>query len=120
MAEFPTRAVGPSPDPIGAALPDASSPAPSVVGRVLSGRYRVDARIAEGGMGAVYSGEHVHMRKRVAIKLLHDVAHARPDIVARFEREAVAGAHVVHQNVAAATDFGQLDDGTYFLALEFI
>ena len=41
-------------------------------------------------------------------------------MLARFEREAVAGAHVVHPNVAAATDFGQLDDGSYFLVLEYV
>ncbi len=43
-----------------------------------------------------------------------------PELVARFEREAIAGAHVAHPNVAAATDFGQLEDGSYFLVLEYV
>jgi serine/threonine-protein kinase len=92
---------------------------PSFVGRVLSQRYRVDELIATGGMGAVYRGEHLRMRKRVAIKVLLPAMANTPHLVARFEREAVAGAHVRHANVAAATDFGQEPDGTCFLVLEY-
>src|SRR5262245_52984253 len=105
-------------------MPDAPAPGPEeardIVGRVLSDRYRVDELIAEGAMGAVYRGEHVRMRKQVAIKLLHAGAEERPELVARFEREAIAGAHVVHPNVVAATDFGELPDGSYFLILEYV
>jgi serine/threonine-protein kinase len=91
-----------------------------MVGRVLSKRYRVDEVLALGGMGAVYRGEHMLMHKRIAIKVLHPEIEGLPDLVKRFEREAVAGAHIVHPNVASATDFGQLDDGSYFLVLEFV
>jgi serine/threonine-protein kinase len=87
-------------------------------GSVISGRYRVDELIAKGGVGAVYRGTHLLLRKRVAIKVLH--AGADREIVQRFEREALAGAHVQHPNVASATDFGQLDDGSYFLILEHV
>ena len=92
----------------------------SFVGRVISGRYKVLALIGEGGMGAVYLAEHVHMRKRVAIKVLHPDMVGRPEVVARFEREAMAAAHIDHPNVAAATDFGRTDDGAFFLVLEYI
>jgi eukaryotic-like serine/threonine-protein kinase len=44
----------------------------------------------------------------------------QPEIVARFEREALVGAHVRHPNIAHATDFGKLDDGAYFLVLDYI
>ena len=43
-----------------------------------------------------------------------------PEVVARFEREAMAAAHIEHPNVAAATDFGKLEDGSFFLVLEFV
>src|SRR6202012_6043282 len=86
----------------------------------LSGRYRVDEVIGQGGMGAVYSGEQIHLRKRVAIKVLHPETERLPGLVERFEREAVAGAHVQPPNVAAASDFGKLDDGSYFLVLEYV
>ena len=91
-----------------------------LVGRVVSGRYRIDALLAMGGMGAVYRGHHLLLKKRVAIKVLHPETDNLPEIAARFEREAIAGAHVVHANVAAATDFGQLEDGSYFLVLEYV
>ncbi|HRG97900.1 MAG TPA: serine/threonine-protein kinase [Polyangiaceae bacterium] len=101
-----------------------SPPAPigadALVGVVLSDRYRVLSLLGEGGMGAVYLAEHTHMHKRMAIKVLHPEMVHLPEVVARFEREAMAAAHIEHPNVAAATDFGKLPDGSFFLALEYI
>src|SRR5262245_39666487 len=90
------------------------------LGTIVSGRYRLTEVLAMGGVGVVYKAEHVHMHKWVAIKLLHSDAQDAPDLVARFRREAVVGAHVQHPNVIAATDFGELDDGSCFLVLEFV
>ena len=90
------------------------------VGTVLADRYRIDALLGEGGMGRVYSAEHVLMRKRLAIKVLHRELTTVPEVVARFEREAMAAANIEHANVAAATDFGKLADGSVFLVLEFV
>jgi eukaryotic-like serine/threonine-protein kinase len=99
----------------------AESPrAAALVGKLVGGRYRVEALIGTGGFGAVYRAEHVRMRKRVALKVLSADAERLPEIVTRFEREAVCGAHVQHPNVASATDFGQLDDGSFYLALEYV
>jgi serine/threonine-protein kinase len=94
--------------------------AAELVGQVVSQRYRIDELLAMGGMGAVYRGHHLHLKKRVALKVLRPETDNLPELVARFEREAIAGAHVAHPNVAAATDFGQLDDGSYFLVLEYV
>ena len=71
-------------------------------------------------MGAVYHAEHTHMRKRLAVKVLHPEMSRLPEVVARFEREAMAAAHIEHPNVAAATDFGKLEDGSFFLVLEYV
>jgi len=71
-------------------------------------------------MGKVYAAEHVMMRKRLAVKILHRELTAVPEVVARFEREAMAAANIEHPNVAAATDFGKLSDGSVFLVLEFV
>ena len=92
----------------------------ALIGSVISGRYRIDALLGEGGMGAVYEAEHTHMRKRLAVKVLHPEMSRLPEVVARFEREALAAAHIDHPNVAAATDFGMLEDGSFFLVLEFV
>ena len=92
----------------------------SLVGSVLGGRYLIERLLGEGGMGAVYQAEHTHMHKRLAVKVLHPEMTRLPEVVARFEREAMAAAHIEHPNVAAATDFGKLEDGSFFLVLEFV
>jgi serine/threonine-protein kinase len=89
-------------------------------GTVVAGRYRVLGKIGTGGMGAVYRAEHVHMRKVVALKVLHREFLKVDEVVARFEREAVAAARIEHPNVVAASDFGKLDDGSFYLVLEFV
>src|ERR1041385_6322413 len=90
------------------------------VGSVLSGRYRIDALVDQGAMGRVYAAEHVLMKKRVAIKVLHTELGSVPEVGARFEREAMAAANIGNEHVAAATDFGKLDDGSVFLVLEYV
>ena len=91
-----------------------------LVGQLLVERYRIEKLLGAGGMGSVYRAEHVHMRKAVAIKVLHQEMTHNPEVVARFEREAVAAARIEHPNVVAAKDFGRLPDGSFYLALEFI
>ncbi len=98
-----------------------SDPGPDPnIGRIVAERYRIDKVIAKGGMGAVYLGEHVHMRNRVAIKLLHADTEDLPVLVARFERESVVGAHARHPNVGVATDFGKDVDGSFYLVMEYV
>ncbi len=89
-------------------------------GTIIAERYRVEAILGEGGMGIVYLAEHVHIRKRVAIKVLLPQWATTPEVVARFERESVAAGAIEHPNVAAATDFGRLADGSFFLVLEYL
>jgi serine/threonine-protein kinase len=91
-----------------------------MVGSVVSGRYRIVSLIGSGGMAEVYLAEHVHMRKAMAIKLLRRGSDRFAELTKQFEREAIAGAHIDHPNVASATDFGFMADGSCFLALEFV
>jgi hypothetical protein len=97
-----------------------SAPDEPLIGQVISERYRITKLLATGGVSSVYLGQHVHMLKHVAIKVLDPNAEKLPEFVARFRREAVAGAHVQHPNIASATDFGQLEDGSYFLVQEYV
>jgi eukaryotic-like serine/threonine-protein kinase len=94
--------------------------AEKLVGTVISDRYQLVEFVAMGGMGAVFKAEHLLLRKWMAIKLLRTAAQSFPSLVARFEREAIAGAHIQHKNVVSATDFGKLPDGAYFLVLEYV
>jgi serine/threonine-protein kinase len=91
-----------------------------LVGSVLAERYRINALLGAGGMGAVFDAEHLLMRKRVALKLLLPGVSQSGEMVARFEREAMAAANIEHPNVAGATDFGKLPDGSFYLVLEFV
>jgi eukaryotic-like serine/threonine-protein kinase len=92
----------------------------ALIGSTISDRYLIQKLLGEGGMGAVYQAEHTLMRKRMAIKVLHPEMTRLPEVVARFEREAMAAAHIDHPHVVTATDFGKLDDGSFFLALEYV
>ena len=94
--------------------------AKALIGSTISDRYLIERLLGEGGMGAVYQAEHTLMRKRMAIKVLHPEMTRLPEVVARFEREAMAAAHIDHPHVVTATDFGKLEDGSFFLALEFV
>jgi len=89
-------------------------------GSLIDERYRVISPLGEGGMGAVYIVEHIAMRKRMALKVLHREMGDNAEVLARFEREAIAAAHVDHPNVAAASDFGRTADGQFFMVLEYI
>ena len=113
-----------APTPAGQEAPRTKSERPggpqALLGMTISDRYRIERLLGEGGMGAVYQAEHTLMRKRMAIKVLHPEMTRLPEVVARFEREAMAAAHIDHPHVVTATDFGKLDDGSFFLALEFV
>src|SRR5262245_55286577 len=100
--------------------PTANGSEDPLIGTVVADRYRVEAILGTGGMGAVYRAEHVHMRKAVALKVLHAEMTGREDVVKRFEREAMAAGRIEHPNVTLATDFGRLADGSFYLVLEYI
>ncbi|HBQ18886.1 MAG TPA: serine/threonine protein kinase, partial [Myxococcales bacterium] len=72
------------------------------------------------GMGAVYEGEHVLIKRRVAIKVLHAQFAQNPEIVARFQREAEAATSIGHPNIIEVTDMGRFPDGTAYMVLEFL
>lgn len=91
-----------------------------LVGKTVAERYRITALIGLGGMGAVYRAEHIHMKKTVALKVLHREMTALPEVVARFEQEAVAAARIEHPNVVQARDFGRLEDGAFYLVLDYV
>ena len=92
----------------------------SLVGTTLAGKYRIDARLNEGGMGTVYRATHVLMEKTVAIKVLRPSLAADEKIVARFSREARAASRISHPNALSVTDFGEDENGIVFLVMEFL
>ncbi len=111
----------PSPSPSGrrsSLRPVEDGRARAWIGRVLDERYRIDAVLGEGGMGAVFAAEHVKLRKRVAIKVILPSLSGNEEIEQRFAREATVAAELTHPHVAGATDCGTLSDGTAYLVME--
>ncbi len=92
----------------------------SLIGATLAGKYRIDARLNEGGMGTVYRATHILMEKIVAIKVLRPSLAADEKIVARFSREARAASRISHPNALNVTDFGEDENGIVFLVMEFL
>jgi eukaryotic-like serine/threonine-protein kinase len=92
----------------------------SLIGQTLAGKYRIDARLNEGGMGTVYRATHVLMEKTVAIKVLRPSLAADEKIVARFSREARAASRISHPNALMVTDFGEDENGIVFLVMEYL
>src|SRR3712207_1251774 len=91
-----------------------------LVGQVLAGKYRIDDKIDEGGMGCVYRATHVLMEKVVAVKVLHPALAADDKIVARFTREAKAASRISHPHAINVTDFGEAENGIVYLVMEYL
>lgn len=89
-------------------------------GKTVDGRYRVLSHIGDGGMGQVYLAEHVHMKRKSAIKIMRPALLHEPEALQRFTREAENASRINHPNVASIFDFGRTDDGLVYLAMEFI
>src|SRR5262245_47136926 len=94
--------------------------APDLVGREIGGRYRVVAKLGEGGMGAVYRGEQISLKRKVAIKVLRPELSADPGLVRRFNAEAELCAKLSHPNTVNIYDFGQDTDGSLYIAMELL
>jgi serine/threonine-protein kinase len=92
----------------------------SLLGQTLAGKYRIDERLSEGGMGTVYRGTHVMMDKVVAVKVLRPSFAADEKIVARFSREARAASKLLHPHALSVTDFGEDENGVVFLVMEYL
>ncbi|MFJ5102044.1 Stk1 family PASTA domain-containing Ser/Thr kinase [Streptomyces sp. NPDC088554] len=90
-----------------------------IVGQLLDGRYRVDARIAVGGMATVYRAVDTRLDRVLALKVMHPALAADVSFVERFIREAKAVARLSHPNIVAVFDQGA--EGAYvYLAMEYV
>jgi serine/threonine-protein kinase len=91
----------------------------TVIGTLISERYRLDEKIGSGGMSSVYRAFDPTLERWVAIKLMHrDISHD-PDQLERFRREARAVAQLNHPNVVTVIDAGE-DDGAPYIVFEYV
>jgi hypothetical protein len=101
----------------GAALEEESD---LFVGTTFDGRYRVEARLGEGGMGVVYRALDRETRGHVALKVLHPQLSVQADAKRRFRREARLATELRHPNLVRVLDFGATSEGTPYLVMELL
>jgi serine/threonine-protein kinase len=87
---------------------------------MLDEKYRLDQLLEVGGMGAVYVGTHMKLQKQVAIKVLRRELAQIPDMIERFQREAIAASRIGHENIVNVSDLGTGGDGSPFLVMEYL
>jgi eukaryotic-like serine/threonine-protein kinase len=88
---------------------------------VLEGKYQIESRLGQGGMGVVYKARHAYLKTQLAIKIiLPDLVGNDPQLVTRFRQEALAAAAIRHQNVVAVTDYGVIGGSIPFLVMEYV
>lgn len=93
--------------------------ADALVGRTVDGRYRVEARLAAGGMATVYRATDLRLDRPVALKVMKEALAEDPEFVLRFRTEAKAAARLSHPNVVGVYDQGEAD-GLIYLAMEYV
>jgi len=90
-----------------------------MIGRLLDGRYRIEARVARGGMATVYTATDTRLDRSVAVKVMHAGLGSDDEFAARFVREARSAARLNHASVVAVFDQGD-DDGIVYLVMEYV
>src|SRR4051794_18933776 len=91
-----------------------------LLGRLLGERFQVQELLGQGGSGTIYRAEHVTLRRKVAIKVLHTEL-SRDDLaVERFRREATTVAEIDNEHMVEIHDFGRTPDSRLYLAMELL
>ncbi len=90
------------------------------LGQTINERYLIVSLIGSGGMGNVYLAEHILLKKKVAIKILHFELSKNKDTLERFKREAIAASNIGQSNIVDVTDFGYTEQGNAFFVMEYV
>ena len=100
-------------------MADRSSTSSKMIGTVLSGRYRLEAKLGSGGMSTVYLARDTTLDRPVAVKVMHREMSEQADQLERFRQEARAVAKISHPNVVAVIDAGE-DGGYPYIVFEYV
>jgi eukaryotic-like serine/threonine-protein kinase len=92
----------------------------NLIGKEINKAYRIEERLAVGGMGAVFRGSQINNGARVAIKVISPHLAANPVFVKRFQREARVGFSLSHPHIVKVHEFGETEDGLLFMVMEFV
>ncbi len=91
-----------------------------LVGQTLGGRYFVEKKIGEGGMGVVFAARHAVIERPLAIKVLKREVMRDTATIRRFIQEAKAASRIGHPNIVDVTDFDTTPDGLTYSVMEFV
>lgn len=96
-----------------------------LLGRILNGKYRVEREIGQGAMGTVYLGEHIGLKKKLALKVLHSDLEVSDESLQRFQREGMAAGRFSHPHAIQIFDFDRSESApgrsrVFYLAMEFV
>jgi hypothetical protein len=91
-----------------------------LLGKVIADRYLLRQRLGQGGSGTIYLAEHITVKRKVAVKVLHHELSQDDLAIERFRREATTVAEIDNEHIVEVLDFGRLDDGRLFLAMELL
>jgi serine/threonine-protein kinase len=89
-------------------------------GTVIRGKYRIVRQLGRGGMGTVYLAEHLMLGRQRALKFISKDLSQDSAFVKRFRREALAASELQHPNVVQVVDLDQAEDGTPYIAMEYV
>jgi serine/threonine-protein kinase len=112
-AEFCLEDLTPLPPPYG--------PTEAALASSLARRFRIVKKLGAGGMGSVFLAEQITLgNRRVALKVLNRKWLDDPDFLSRFRNEAISTARIHHPNVVTIYESGQADDGSPYIAMEYL
>jgi len=92
----------------------------SLLGATLNGKYRVLEELGSGAMGTVYLGEHLSLKKQVALKVLHTDLQIGKEALVRFQQEGIAVGKFTHPGAIQIFDFDVEGEDTWYLAMEYV
>lgn len=90
-----------------------------LIGAVLASRYRIEARVGDGSMGAVYRARHVRLGREFAVKVLRPMLTGDPGLRRRFLREAELAGALHHPGIVGMVDIGETSTGLCYLVMEY-
>ena len=104
---------------------EGASGADPLLGRILNGKYRIEIEIGQGAMGTVYLGEHIGLKKKIALKILHPDLQVSDESLQRFQREGIAAGKFSHPHLIQIFDFDRSESGRgegrlFYLAMEYV